>query len=105
MEARQACAEDRIEGVREIYDTVYSGGISVNSGNPLWLMLKMMGEEEQALEVLRQFENPQVPFLMANWLSYRQFDPTPFPALMAVLARENVDRPPPRPLPYACTPK
>ena len=55
--------------------------------------------------MLRHFEDPQVPFVLANWLSYRMFDPTPFPSLMRILERENVDRPPPRPLPYACTPK
>lgn len=105
MNARQACAEGRSEDVREMLGRVYDGEITANTGNATWLVLKMLGEEEKALEVLRHFENPQVPFLIANWLSYRQFDPTPFPALMAVLERENVDRLPPRRLPYACTPK
>jgi hypothetical protein len=104
MAARQACAENRPEEVREILAR-YPEGIDVNSGNPKWLVLNMLGERAQALEILRQFENPQVPFILAGWLSYRHFDPTPFPSLMAVLARENVDRPPPQPLPYACTPK
>ena len=105
MQARQMCAENRIEDLREFYESNFAGQVTVNSGNSTWLVLNMLGEKAKALEVLRNFENPQVPFILAGWLSYRQFDPTPFPSLMAVLARENVDRPPPRPLPYACTPK
>jgi TolB-like protein len=104
MRARQACAENRPEEVREVL-ALYGDEVNVNSANPKWLVLKMLGEKEKAVEVLRHFEDPQVPFILANWLSYRQYDPTPFPALLRVLERENVDRPSPRPLPYACTPK
>jgi TolB-like protein len=104
MRARQACAEDRPEEVRRILG-IYGPDITVNAANPLWLIYKMLGEDEKALEVLRHFENPQVPFILAAWMNYRQFDPTPFPALMQVLERENVDRPPAIVLPYACTPK
>lgn len=103
MEARQSCAENRPERIREILDAVYGEGISVNSGNPTWLALKMLGEEEQAIAVLRHFEFDDVPYLMANWLFYPTFDPSPFPALVAVLQRENVERPPVATLPYACT--
>ncbi len=103
LRARQACAENRPEEVRDVLAT-YGEEIDVNNANPRWILLRMLGEHERALEVLRHFDDPQVPFVLANWLSYRQFDPTPFPTLMAILERENVDRPPPRPLPYACTP-
>ena len=105
MDARQFCAEGQAGEVRKIFEQVYGGEITVNSGNPAWLVLKMLGEDEQAIEVLRNFEDPQAPFLMANWLSYKHFDPAPFPALVRVLERENVDRPPTTTLPYACTPK
>jgi hypothetical protein len=104
MIARQACAENRPEKVREILDVNYGGGVDANSGNPLWLVYKILGEEDEAVRVLRNFEFDGVPYLMANWLFYPYFDPAPFPALMAVLERENVDRPPTVQLPYACTP-
>ena len=103
MEARQACAEGRLQRVREIYEDIYGVEIDVNSGNPSWLVLKMMGEEEKALEVLRYFEFDDVPFILSAWLSYPSFDPTPFPALMAILERENVERAPTKALPYACS--
>jgi TolB-like protein len=105
MAARQRCAEGDAAGVRQILTDVYGEEVTVNSGNSQWLVLKMLGEDEKAIEVLRNFEAQQVPFLMANWLSYRHFDPSPFPALMQVLERENVKRPPTITLPYACTPK
>jgi TolB-like protein len=105
MVARQHCAEGNAEAVREILMEIYGEEVTVNSGNPQWLVLKMLGEEERAVDVLRNFERQQVPFLMASWLNYTYFDPTPFPALMAILTRENVERPPSTTLPYACTPK
>ena len=105
MEARQACAEGQVERVREIADFYLGLGIDANSGNPAWLILKMLGEEEEALAVLRNFEFDDAPLVIGNWLSYNSFDPEPFPALMAVLARENIERPPTAQLPYACTPK
>jgi hypothetical protein len=104
LRARQACAENRSGEVREILAS-YGDEVNVNTGNPMWLLSRMLGENERAIEVLRHFEDPQVPFILASWLSYRQFDPAPFPALLQILQRESVDRPPPRPLPYACTQK
>jgi TolB-like protein len=104
LRARQACAENRPEEVREVL-ALYGDEVNVNSANPMWLTLKMLGEEERALEILRYFEDPQVPFVLANWLAYQHFDPRPFPSLMQILEREGVNRPPPRPLPYACTPR
>ncbi len=103
MEARQSCAENRPERTREILDTIYGGVVNANLGNPTWLVLKMLGEEEEAVVVLRNFEFEDLPYLMANWLFYPTFDPAPFPALMAVLERENITRPPTAELPYACT--
>ena len=105
MIARQACAENRTDDVRAVMEQYYSAPIGANSGNPMWLVLGMLGEDERAEDVLRHFEFDGVPFVIGAWLSYRSFDPTPFPGLMAVLERENVDRAPVRPLPYACTPK
>jgi len=103
MDARQACAEGRTEDVREIFRTVYSGPINVNTRNPAWLVLKMLGENERAEDLLRNFEFDDVPFAIAAWLSYPTFDPSGFPALMAILERENVTRAPTAVLPYACT--
>ncbi|MGB5450101.1 MAG: hypothetical protein WBM80_14335 [Woeseiaceae bacterium] len=103
MEARQACAEGRVDRVREILKLYTEPGINANTGNPAWLIYKMLGEEEEAENVLRHFEFDEVPYAIAAWLTYPSFDPRPFPALMAVLERENVQRRPPARLPYACS--
>jgi hypothetical protein len=44
----------------------------------------------------------RVPYTMAAWLIYHTFDPRPFPNLMAILDREDVDRPPAVEIPFAC---
>jgi hypothetical protein len=103
MEARQACAEGREDRVREILKLYTEQGINANTGNPAWLIYKMLGEEEEAEAVLRHFEFDEVPYAIAAWLTYPSFDPRPFPELMAVLERENVQRRPPASLPYACS--
>lgn len=45
-----------------------------------------------------------VPCMPAGWLSYPYVDPRPFRHVMAVLAREQADRPPPVDIPFACPP-
>ena len=103
MVARQECAEGRPERLYDLIDGYRNFGVNANTGNPLWLVLKMLGEEDEALAILRQFEFPDAPYVIANWLSYQTFDPSPFPGLVAVLERENIKRPPVVELPYACT--
>ena len=104
MDARQACAEGRRDDVWAIFEQFYDPNqVGANSGNPMWLVLKMLGEEQQALAMLKNFEFDDVPFAIAAWLSYPTFDPAPFPVLMSILERENVNRPTVAQLPYACT--
>jgi TolB-like protein len=103
MDARQACGEGRKGDVWEVFNEVYLGNLNVNNGNATWLVLKMLGEDEKAEELLHTLVFDDVPFAIASWLSYPTFDPSGFPVLMAILERENVSRPPTRELPYACT--
>jgi len=42
--------------------------------------------------------------MIASWLTYPQFDPTPFPSVMAMLEREGIKRPPALDLPFKCPP-
>lgn len=106
MVARHACAEGRPDEVRAILEQIGDPDqIGANSANPMWLVLKMLGEEQQALKILKHYEFDDVPFAIAAWLSYPTFDPAPFPALMAILERENVNRAVTAQLPYACTPR
>jgi len=99
VRARQACAEGRRADVEAIYASLDP------NDNPLsvrWHILKLLGHEKQATEVLRPLAHPGVPYMLSSYLHYNTFDPGPFPEVMAVLEREGVDRPPAVDIPFKC---
>jgi TolB-like protein len=100
VEARQACMEGRGEDVRDVLDRVLS---SENvPAFDAWTIYLMLEDPESAEGMLRPYEQNAPINVLANWLNYQQFDPTPFPKLMAVLRRESMQRRPPVPMPYTC---
>ncbi len=101
--ARQACAEGRRDEVMAILAARKAAGPAPN--NATWLLLNLIGDKEGALQELRRFESDETPFPLATFLVYPYFDPSPFPALMAALERERVERPPPVKIPFACPAK
>lgn len=100
--ARQACGEGRRADVELIYNTLDPNDNYHRSSR--WHLLKLLGEEQKSAEVLRPYAESGTPFMMATWLIYPKFDPTPFPDLMAVLEREGVNRPPAMDVPFKCPP-
>lgn len=102
VRARQACAEGRRDDVLRILAELRSG----DSGNVAveWLILMLLGEDQEAAELLRGFESNGVPYQLASWLVFHTFDPSPFPSLVQMLERENVQRPPTVEIPFACPP-
>ena len=52
--------------------------------------------------MLALYDNSETPFQLAAWLTYPSFDPSPYPFLIQMLERENIDRPPPAEIPFAC---
>jgi TolB-like protein len=94
--ARQACAEGR----REEVEPLLAKQTQVDSTH--WLLLGMLGRDVEATELLMALERKGRTFALAGFLNFPNFDPTPFPSLMRVLEREQVKRPPPVPLPFAC---
>jgi len=74
-------------------------------GTDQWHFLVLLGEHEAAVQALKQYDSAEVPMLLGFFLTYPQFDPRPFPALMSLLEREGLDWPPPRKIPFACPPK
>jgi TolB-like protein len=100
--ASQACSQgDRVE-VEKLLRTVQKEG-----GDEMiqWFILTLLGDYEEAAQVLKPFDSEEAPFILGALLLYEQFDPRPFPALMSVLEREGLDWPPPRDIPFACPPK
>ena len=102
LQARQACAEGRREDVEAIYNAIDPDDIYGRSER--WHILMLLGREREASEVLQPYTDSGVPYQIASLLDYEQFDPTPFPAVMAVLEREGINRPPPVEIPFKCPP-
>ena len=112
LDTRQACAEaDRATAERLLQN------VEAEANSPLrrttrgwtevstrWHLNMLLGEQEHAEAVLRPLEETGVPYVLADFMIYHQFDPTPFPSLLRVLEREKVDRPPAAKIPFACPP-
>jgi hypothetical protein len=95
--ARQAAAEGRCAEVARLLATVPAASLVDR-----WHVLMLLGRREEAAQVLMPLERSGNTYALVGFLNYRQFDPTPYPSLMQVLAREKIQRPPPLPLPFAC---
>ena len=64
----------------------------------------MLGNHEAGAEALRPLEESGVPFMLADFMGYPKFNPSPFPSMMAVLEREGINRPEPMVPPFQCPP-
>jgi TolB-like protein len=98
--ARQACAEGRRADVERALADLPEDDRSLRR----WHLLMLLGRHDEAAELVRPLELAGNTEALSGYLTFAHFDPRPYPSLMAVLARENVQRPPPVPLPFACPP-
>src|SRR6056297_3359999 len=69
-----------------------------------WHLLILLGEHAAATELLMPLEQDGRIYALSSFLVYPQFDPRPYPSLMRILEREQIQRPPPVSLPFACPP-
>ena len=95
VQLRQACAEGRDEDAEAHYRRV-------SDPTWKWLLLKTLGRDEGARELLRPLDTPDRLFALSNYLTYTFFDPGDYPLLTDTLMRQNAFRPQPRPLRFAC---
>lgn len=100
IEARQACMAGRNDEVAKITEQEEQG----QRTNILWLLYKLQGETQLAIEVLKKHESEEFPYAIASWLSYHKFDPAPYPVLMQIVEREGIQRQPVAEMPYICPP-
>jgi len=100
IQARQACMEGRGQDVLDILEGELA--TDENPGNLPWLIYLLLDDKEAAAAIPRHYEVAGASQVLANWLIYHQFDPSPYQSLVSVLKRENVDRPPPVEMPYTC---
>ena len=97
--ARQASAEGRCDEVERLLDTLSPEQIPER-----WHVLQLLRRDAEAAEVLMPYERSGNLQALSGFLSYSHFDPAPFPSLLRLLERENVQRPPAVELPFACEP-
>jgi TolB-like protein len=97
--ARQACAEGRRAEVETALTRLTADQISQR-----WHLLMLLGRKDEAAALLQPLEHGGNLSSLSDFLIFLHFDPAPFPSVMALLAREKIDRPPPVSLPFACPP-
>jgi len=103
--ARQACAEGRRVAAEEILADFATGQLDEDwKISLLWHLLMLLGDEAGATELLMPLEQDGRIYALSSFLVYPQFDPRPYPSLMRILEREQIQRPPPVSLPFACPP-
>ena len=100
---RQACAEGRRSDAERIAADFLSTLESPELDSVTWHLHMLLGRVDAANEVIRRSSSPNVLYSRAAWLFYRQFDPAPFPELVALLEREGVERKPILQVPFACS--
>lgn len=97
--ARQDCAEGRRAPVEAALAGLPADELSVR-----WYLLLLLGRDAEAAQLLQPLEQSGQVYALSGFLAYPQFDPRPFPSLMQVPEREQVQRPAPEPIPFACPP-
>jgi TolB-like protein len=97
---RQACAESRIADATRLYTKAnadFAGDASI-----IWLGHKIMGNDEDAVGTLMEFDARNDMLTMVAFLGYGSFDPRPYPNLMAVLELQGIERGDAIEIPYRC---
>jgi TolB-like protein len=102
VDVREACAAGDRKKAEALLEAMNAALPEYYSGQ--WLVHHMLGNYDKAAEVLQPLANSGIPYQMADFLSYPKFDPRPFPALMAVLEREGIQRPESTVEPFRCPP-
>jgi TolB-like protein len=102
LSAREACAAADRKQAEHILASLDPARGNYNSAR--WLIHNMLGNHDGEVEVLRPLEEEGIPYRLADFLGYTNFDPRPFPSIMAILEREGINRPEPSVPPFACPP-
>ena len=96
MRLRQACAEGRVADADVLYET------SLDGSGAQWMLLKTLGFDDQAREILRPLDTPENLVALSNFLTYRFFEARDYPLLFNTLTAQGINRPPASPMAYRC---
>ena len=96
MQLRQACAEGRVADADAIFDEMG------HESSAQWLLLKTLGFDDRANELLRPLDTPESLATLSQYLTYQNFEPREYPLLWKVLTAQGINRPPATPISYRC---
>ncbi len=96
---RQACAD----GDRQTAEAIIAG-FSERDLSGRWMGAYLLGEKDEAADLLRPYDRAAPPYPLESFLAYPFFDPTPFPNISALMAREGITPPPILDAPFLCPP-
>ena len=99
---RQACAEGRIDDAEQLYEDFDFSPFDPANNNIQWLALKTLGRVDEAVELLRPLDRPETLVRLGELLSYRHFDPSPYPNLTQRLEEQDIMRYEIEPMNFAC---
>jgi len=97
---RQACAENRLADAVRLHNKAleqYADDASIT-----WLAHRIMGNDEEAVESLMEYDSNEDMMTLTSFLSYGTFDPRPYPNLMDVLESQRIEWSEPVEIPYQC---
>ena len=97
---RQACAEGKSELGTRIFDKMLRD--HPDEPAAMWLSRKIMGRDDEALELLLPLDNDENMHSLASFLGYGHFDASQFPNFLAILEAQNVKPYAPQAVPYLC---
>ena len=97
---RQACAEGKTALGTRIFDQILREYPDQTSA--VWLSRKIMGRDEEALEMLQALDNDADMSSLASFLGYGHFDARQYPNFLAILEAQGVEPYAPQAVPYQC---
>ena len=100
VELRQVCAENKISEASRIYARLQSEFPDELAAQ--WLAATIYGDDETATEVFRTFDDNQEFDVIADFLTYPHFDPSPYPNFMARLSGQGFETRRVTKAPYRC---
>lgn len=105
MRIRQACADGKDAEAKRIYEVEFKDFVFAGIGGAWstdWIILHTLNRPAEANEILRPLDQENLLFPLSAYLDYPFFDVTAFPVMQRTLEREQIVRPPYRPIPFAC---
>ena len=97
---RQACAENRADDARRMYERglrQFAGDYSI-----IWLSHLIMGDSEAAIATLQELDKADDLAGLADFLTYGYFDPSQYPNLQTLLENQGIQGGEPVVPPYQC---